>query len=174
MAIWPLNRNKQSTQKKVPSEVEEYYQSERRDRVGVAWLLAGLTLVITVLIVLGLFFGGRWIYRQITHKDDNTTQTAQTNQPSEQSPATTPESSSNTSNSGQSNGGNASSSPTSNTSGTVNAPTQTNNPSSVSSQPTQTSNNLANTGPGQTVGLFALISVVGYLGFSEYLKRKLD
>lgn len=181
MAIWPFNRNKQdAATKKVPREVEQYYQSEHRDRVGVAWLLAGLTLVITVLIVLGLFFSGRWVYRKIANKDDNSTQTAQTNQPAEQSPSGSSQNSDSDSNSdasrdgGSSNSSTSSSSTSSTNTGTVNAPTQTNS-STPATQPTQTTNsNLANTGPGQTVAIFVLVSVAGYLGYSEYLRRKLN
>lgn len=67
MAIWPFNRRKQNDA--VPQEIQQYYQAERRERVGMAWLLALSTLVLTVLLVLGIFFGGRWVYRQI--RDDN-------------------------------------------------------------------------------------------------------
>jgi len=42
----------------VPKEVKEFYQAERRERVGVAWLLALATLITTVLVAFGLFFGG--------------------------------------------------------------------------------------------------------------------
>jgi len=74
MAIWPFNRNKQDDNGNVPAEVKQYYQAERRERVGLAWLLAAGTLIVTVLVVLGLFFGGRWIYRQVT--DDKPASTA--------------------------------------------------------------------------------------------------
>jgi len=178
MAIWPFNRKKRNgTGNKVPQEVEQYYQSERRDRVGVAWLLAGLTLVLTVLIVLGLFFGGRWVYRKIANKD-NGNQTAQTNQPAEQSPASQQPSSNNGSSENTTppspSSGNTSSPPASQptpSQGNVNAPTQSNNPSSVSTKPTQT--NLANTGPGETIAVFVLVSLAGYLGYSTYLRKKL-
>ncbi len=179
MAIWPFNRRKQSsTQKPVPKEVEQYYQSERRDRVGVAWLLAGVTLILTVMIVLGLFFGGRWAYRKITNKDNTTnTQTAETNQPNkpaEQSPSNQSPSSSSPSSTDNSNTSspNNSSSQTSPSQGSVAAPTQTNNPASVPSGPTQTS--VPNTGPGQTITVFALVSLAGYIGYSTYLRRKLN
>jgi cytoskeletal protein RodZ len=61
MSIWPFNRKKRN--QSVPAEVQQFYQAERRERVGLAWLLAFGTLVVTVLVVLGLFFGGRAIYR---------------------------------------------------------------------------------------------------------------
>lgn len=69
----------------VPAEIKEYYQAERRERVGVAWAVALLTLLITVGIVMGLFFGGRWLYRTLANRDQNQTATTQ-NQPPEQAP----------------------------------------------------------------------------------------
>jgi len=76
-----FNRNKGG--ENIPEEVKGYYQAERRERLWLAWLLAFTTLVVTVLIVIGLSFGGRWAYRKITHKDKkiDTTKTIGTNQP---------------------------------------------------------------------------------------------
>lgn len=66
MAIWPFNRNKQaSSGSELPQEVQEYYQAEKRERVGIAGLLAFGTLVLTVVLAIGLFFGGRWLYRTV-------------------------------------------------------------------------------------------------------------
>jgi hypothetical protein len=65
-----FNRDKEQPQKvEVPAEIQDYYQSERRERTGIAWLLALATLVITVIAVLGLFTGGRWVYRKYVQKD---------------------------------------------------------------------------------------------------------
>lgn len=68
--VWPFNRNR-TDKNSVPKEVQDYYQAERRERVGIAWVLALVTLVVTVLLALGLFFGGRWAYRQIFDKNDS-------------------------------------------------------------------------------------------------------
>ncbi len=59
-------------------EVDEYYQAERRDRPWLAWVLALVSVAVVVLIVVGLFLGGRWAYRQIT-KDNNEVATTDTN-----------------------------------------------------------------------------------------------
>lgn len=56
----------------LPEEVEKYYQSQRRARVGTAWLLGFLTLVVTLAVALGLYYGGRYVYRQAT--DNNTSE----------------------------------------------------------------------------------------------------
>ena len=57
----------------MPPEVHQYYQGEHRERVGVAWLLAFATLVITVGIALGGYFGGRAIYRKVAKKNKSST-----------------------------------------------------------------------------------------------------
>lgn len=67
MVKWPFRRKQ--TEDDVPQEIQEYYQSEKRERVGVAWMLALGTLVVTVLLALGIFYGGRWAYRALF--DDN-------------------------------------------------------------------------------------------------------
>lgn len=71
MARWPWNRNKSTIDVQVPPEVEEYYQSTQKDRRGMAWLLALATLILTILVAIALFFGGRWVYRAITGDDSD-------------------------------------------------------------------------------------------------------
>lgn len=69
MAIWPFNRKKASqADQNVPDEVREYYESGNK-RTGMAWLLAFATLVVTILLAMILFFGGRWVFRQFTDND---------------------------------------------------------------------------------------------------------
>ncbi len=80
--VWnPFRRNRNVTTDNAPTGVQEYYQSERGERMGIAWLIALMSLVITVLVVLLVFFGGRWLYRKITqrNKPSNTAPTSQTN-----------------------------------------------------------------------------------------------
>jgi len=62
---WPFNKRKTTDTTDVPKEVQDYYQSERREHVGVAWLLALGTLLLTMALAVGLFFGGRWVYRTL-------------------------------------------------------------------------------------------------------------
>lgn len=57
-----FNRKKDTS---TPNEIQNYYTEERRDRTGVAWLLAAGTLIVTLLLALGLFYGGRWAYRTV-------------------------------------------------------------------------------------------------------------
>jgi hypothetical protein len=68
MALFNRDKKKKDV---LPQEVREYYQAERRDRTGMAWLLAIATLIVTFLIAAGLFFGGRWLYRTVFDNNDN-------------------------------------------------------------------------------------------------------
>lgn len=57
----------------VPQEVQSYYQAEKRERTGIAWMLALGTLVATVILAIGLYFGGRWLYRTVFGSNDSKT-----------------------------------------------------------------------------------------------------
>lgn len=70
------NRNK-----KTVAELEDYYTTRQSN--GMAWFMAFLSLVVTIAVIAGLFFGGRWLYR--TFIDDGTENDTTT---SEQTPAT--------------------------------------------------------------------------------------
>lgn len=54
--------------KKTIEELENYY-ANGSNRTGMAWLMAFLSLLITVVVLGGLFFGGRWAYRTLTDDD---------------------------------------------------------------------------------------------------------
>lgn len=56
----------------LPPEVQAYSQAERRERMGVAWLFGIVSLIVTFVLITGLFFGGRWVYRKIARKDKAT------------------------------------------------------------------------------------------------------
>lgn len=87
MVRTPWNRNRtRPTEAKVPAEVEEYYQSTHKERVGVAWLLALATLILTLLIAVGIFFAGRWAFRTITHRGDDASQTQTENPATQETP----------------------------------------------------------------------------------------
>lgn len=62
----------------LPPEVQEYYESTERDRGGKNWLLGLGTMLLTLLIASGLFFGGRFVYRQFSGNND-AAETAQNN-----------------------------------------------------------------------------------------------
>lgn len=142
-----LRRNKADVTA-VPKEVQDYYQSERRDRKGVAWVLAILTLIATLALAAGIFFAGRWAYRAITGSGD----TQQT------TPAETV-----TDQNGQT-GTSSTNTTTPSTSGeTVNSDSQsvTSTNSTDTSQPGSTTSGvdtLVNTGPGDTIAIFLVVT----------------
>lgn len=81
MALFNRSRRNQSV---LPEEVSQYYQSQRRERTGVAIVLGIVALVVTLLIGAALFFGGRYVYRQLKGDDKPaTTQQADSDNNSE-------------------------------------------------------------------------------------------
>lgn len=72
---------------KMPEEVEEYYEENRRGKRLVAMLLSLGTFIITVVIALALFYGGRWLYRVAFTNNDEQPETVQQDEQTEQDPA---------------------------------------------------------------------------------------
>lgn len=70
MAIFKRRKNQ------TVAELEEFYAS-KQTRTGRAWVMAVISLLITVLVASALFFGGRWIYLSLT--DDATKDTISDN-----------------------------------------------------------------------------------------------
>jgi cytoskeletal protein RodZ len=172
-----FGRNKNNVDQ-VPSEVQDYYKSERRERVGLAWLLALGTLVVTLIIAAGLFFGGRWAYRKITGNENKTPQTAQQqnqNQEGGQTSSTNTDQGNNNQGNNQDEGGNHSGStppPASTPTPTPTPPAPTPTPTppaqennSVATATPQSApapdTSLANTGPGDVIAAFVLTAVAG-------------
>ncbi len=164
--MWPFNRKKQANDKKTPKEVEQYYQSEKRERVGLAWLIAFFSLLITVLVVLGLFFGGRWAWRKVTNNDNNgsTAQTTEgTTQPSSQSGT-----------SGAQNEAGTSSGGSSSTSSTNTGSTGSSSSSNAAGSSSAVNQNLTNTGPNNILTVFVIAAVLGTLLHASYSRFKLQ
>lgn len=154
MALFRRNKTDQTG---MPPEVQDYYQAENRQRAGVAWILAFGTLLVTVLIVLGLFFGGRWAFRKIKNNDKPTPALVENETSNSDSSATAP-ATPNSSSTSSTSGSNAT--PTTNapanppTSGTAITPTPAQTPSTAA---------LPNTGPGDTLAVFVAVSVLAYI-----------
>lgn len=106
--MWPFNRDKQAgdlKEKVAPTAVKEYYQAGGKQQTWVIWLLSIATFIVTLLIVLGLFWAGRWVWNQVTEED----QPAQTTQ--EQSTEHQQEAQQRSGSGGQSDGQNSGGSP---------------------------------------------------------------
>lgn len=172
---WPFKRNKTN----LPVEVQEYYQSEKRQRVGIAWVLAAGTLIVTVMIAVAVFFGGRWVYRKIANKDNTTTTVVQNGV--EQKNDDTPPSSS-----GASTPSTQPSTPTLAPSTTATTTTPAPTPSvsvsnnnvtkkpvgvSSSTQSSVGTKTVPNTGPGDTLAIFVITVFVGYILHRKFLAR---
>lgn len=157
-------RRDNSDSENLPTEIKEYYQTERRERVGVAWLLALGTLVLTLVLATGLFFGGRWAYRKIagTDKPAKVSQTETSEQSDTQGETSTQEASSTTDTTGTSS---ASTSTPSNT-------TQNPTPAPAPQPAVAASTTLPNTGPSEVIGVFASVTAAGTVAHSVMLGRR--
>lgn len=184
-----LFNRRQQNPANVPAEIQEYYQTERRERAGVAWLLAFGTLVATIALAAGIFFGGRWVYRAAFDKDDPKTEVAQQDQQGEEQSA---ENRDNNQNAGQTQGqGGASQQPSTPAPAPAPAtpppaPTPAPNPAPVqpapqSQQPVTGSSDVAadttsplpRTGPADVIGISLFVSLAGYLTHRVLTRRQL-
>lgn len=77
MAFWDRFRKTESN-----ADYPEYYSQVDNVNNGRTWLITIVAFVLTVLVSVGLFFGGRWLYRTLTNKGD-TTATVVTDTPTE-------------------------------------------------------------------------------------------
>ncbi len=158
--------DKKTTQQVTP-EVADYYKAERRERTWVSWLLGLATLLATILLVLGLFLGGRWIYRELTNKNDETQTTNQA--ASTSAPTSAP--SSDTSGSGSSNKSSSSSSDQQSSSNQSSTSTSSNNNTDNSAGTGDNSGSMPDTGPGNLLSVFLLSSLVAYSGHRLFTRK---
>lgn len=160
-----LFRRKSEVEEEVP-ELEQYY-AQRRTSSAWSWLMALVTMILTILIIIGLFFGGRWVYRELISNDQQPS-TPTVNAPAVTEQTTVPQSGVTTLPAGESaenSQAQASNPPT------VNGGTQQPVTSSTNATSGQTTNILPNSGPG-SVALLALIVATGtYLSRIFYLAR---
>lgn len=157
-----------ANQPDVPEEIQDYYQTERRERTGIAWLLAFGTLIITIVLGAGIFFAGRWAYRQIAGTDESTGTPTEIVQNEEQEPAS--DTNDRNEQSGEQ-GGQGSGSVQSNED--ENHSEETGEETDESSQQEESDTapatgsvsdeNLPDTGAGSTVAVFMAVSLLGYL-----------
>lgn len=151
MALFRRNKTDETG---MPTEVRDYYKAEGRERTGLAWLLALGTLLLTVVIVLGLFMGGRWAFRKLKDSDKPTSPVAvQNDNQDEQNKPAEP---------GQSEA------PATQPAPAAQTPTT---PPAASGSAGSTNRNLANTGPGDTAAVFAAVTVLAYLVHRRFLSE---
>ncbi len=71
-----LRNRKRVDTNTVPAEIQEYYNAEQRERVGLAWIIAIISLIVSLAVIFGIFFGGRYIYRTYIHKNKTNSSTS--------------------------------------------------------------------------------------------------
>lgn len=162
MALFRRNKVDQAG---MPTDVQNYYQTENRERTGMAWLLALGTLLVTVIVVLGLFFGGRWTFRKLKNTDKPAPVAVQTDKSKEddhaEEPATTPPANETPSTQG------SSTPQSSSTTATPNSSVASNTPSAATRSAGQAG--MPATGPADTLAIFIVASVIGTLFYERRL-----
>ncbi|CAN5413869.1 hypothetical protein BH10PAT3_BH10PAT3_0120 [soil metagenome] len=168
-----FRRNKDTKPTELP-ELERYYSAERRERSSLAWILALVSIAGVALVLIGLFFGSRWIYRKVTDDNKATVSTVQTadktvkkstngstgtKAPSVSTP-TTPNAAKPSSPVATS---------TTPASGTPAVTTPATTATPATSTPVATK--LSNTGPASTALYFIVATAVGTLGYRLKLRR---
>lgn len=163
---------KKNTTTQIP-ELQEYYATQKKESTGVAWLLAFGSLIVTAALLVGLFMGGRWVYRKISNKDTKVA-TVQTVKPASDTAGQTPDSTTK-----QPTGTVTVPDVSTSIGGSVTTP-QTSTAHGVSPSQSATTNtgakaattSVPNTGPSESIGLFVAIIVVSMLAHRSYLLRK--
>lgn len=167
-----LFRRKRAAEGAVPEEVSQYYQAENRDRTWMAWLLALVSLAVSAIVVMALFFGGRWMYRKVRNQPTGSTTatTQKVSQPSNKNTSspqtsTTPATSSSSTTTSSSNGSvnapaNPATTPGSSSAASTSSATSTATPATPT---TPNSSSLPNTGPGDTIAIFFAVSILAYV-----------
>ncbi|MBP7767429.1 hypothetical protein KA068_02825 [Candidatus Saccharibacteria bacterium] len=174
-----FSRNK-ATQTTLPAELSEYYQAERRERKGLAWLLTLFTLLVTAALVVALFLGGRWLYRKVRNERTTVTPTASVEQQTDSDSATTPVSGSEDQSSSQAevNTGDNDQGTTDEPNSAVSESTEqaTTNPSTQSNNVDSSNSTqaLVNTGPSELLPVFVMFMIAGYLSSIAKLQTRKD
>jgi cytoskeletal protein RodZ len=144
----------------VPPELQPYYDGNNSGRGVVAWVVR---LVLLVIIIGLLVVGGIWL----AHRGDDTTKTpakkattSQTKSPSKPKSTTSQPAETGRGSSTATNG--STSAPA------TSSPTSTSGTTSTTAQPTS----IPDTGPGQTVGLFSVVTVSGVVIYQIVLRKR--
>lgn len=149
----------------VPEEIQDYYETERRERTGVAWLLAFGTLIATILVASGIFFAGRWAYREIAGTDDDGSTEIAQNEEQEQSETERQEEQ-------EPSGGQGNAEDESDASDTPQNGGAVQGNNDIATPATgDSSGDLPGTGPSGTATAFFAVSIISYLVHRFYMRR---
>lgn len=175
---WPFKK-KDVDIEEVPEEVQDYYEAERKQRASVAWMLAFFSLILTLAVATGAFYGGRAVYRRVkkNNQPEVAVQTPATSDQAETQPEVPAESEEPAPSS-------ASFEPITPETQPQPSPTPTPEPQPTTpttpAQPTppqtpatgEATTNLPSTGPTNIVSIFAATSLISGLGYHVITKRR--
>ena len=68
-------RQKNVSNSVIPQEIQDYSQTEHREKMGIATLVGFISLLLTLIVLFGMFVGGRWMYRKIAGTDTKSNST---------------------------------------------------------------------------------------------------
>ena len=68
-------RQKNVSNSVIPQEIQDYSQTEHREKMGIATLVGFISLLLTLIVLFGMFVGGRWMYRKIARTDSKSNST---------------------------------------------------------------------------------------------------
>lgn len=201
MVRWPWNRHAADTTveetdspgdipEEVPPEVTDYYQAERRERRGMALLVGAGALVATLLVAAALFFGGRWLYRQIAGTRQRPNISENTRPPARPGSTASPNEADRARPSGQAPSpptgstvsppsgaaGSSEPSPSTPSSGPAGSvPAGSSNPPGGQAPISRTGDSgapLARTGPAENMSIVGLVTVASALAHRRWLRRR--
>ncbi len=175
MALFRRNKTEAGT---IP-ELQEYYNAERRERASLAWLLALVSVACVALVLIGLFFGGRWLYNRLADNMGTETVSVETTEqndtePAEEAPVAETE------DSAPQGEANTDATPPAQTTPTPQTPTPTpaptpapaqNNPAPVAVAP-RANSNLPRSGPASMLAIFAVTAGIATLIYQATVRRK--
>lgn len=161
---------KRTKKDSVLPEVDSYYEGERRERAGLAWVLALISVIIVALIIIGVFLAGRWLYRQVTKDDTKEVATTDIEVPSFDGSTTEQDTNDAQSEEERRAAEDRAKAEEEKAQGRVDAPVQTNIPSTPS---TGDNAPLPSTGPANLVGIFAgVTTLAGGIHYVVERRRK--
>ena len=165
--MWPFKRkSSKESLNPVPEEIKAYYEAENKQSSWRIWAVSIATFVGTLVVILLLFWAGSWAYHQI--KDSN--KASQTNQSQKASESSKSEQSKKSEDSNSNSGSTQPKPPTQPKPTPAPAPTPT---AETTPAPQPNSDQLANTGPGNLVGVFVLTSLIGAIGYRIFIGSRL-
>lgn len=176
-----LFKRKEQVDQQVPLEIQEYYQAEKKERAGVAWLLALGTLAVTLLLATGIFFGGRWVYRKAMDKAPQTATTSEaeqsedTKEEEEKKEDTSSSDADSSANAPGTATTNSPSSPGTSTTPTTTTPATPTTPSTTSQVASSSQTNrdgLPSTGPGDVIAIFVIVSIAATLAHRTFYTHR--